>query len=92
MATASIGRSSHKNTQERERVIDQMHQAKHIDDMTEKWLSQTPNPPRTSIFYTLTKIHKPVPVGRPITDLRLLPPLLREYHLLRITIPPYRQQ
>ena len=39
MATASIGRSSHKNTQERERVIDQMHQGKHIDDMTEKWLS-----------------------------------------------------
>ena len=71
MATASIGRSSHKNTQERERVIDQMHQGKHIDDMTEKWLSQTPNPPRTSIFCTLTKIHKPVPVGRPITDLRL---------------------
>ena len=37
-----------------------------IDDMTAKWLSLTPNPPRTPIFYTLTKIHKPTPVGRPI--------------------------
>ncbi|CAH3104105.1 unnamed protein product, partial [Pocillopora meandrina] len=34
--------------------------------MTKKWLSQTPNPPRIPIFYTLTKIHKPLPVGRPI--------------------------
>ena len=37
-----------------------------IDDMTAKWLSLTSNPPRTPIFYTLTKIHKPTPVGRPI--------------------------
>ena len=34
--------------------------------MTLKWLSQTPNPPRIPVFYTLTKIHKPTPVGRPI--------------------------
>ena len=34
--------------------------------MTKKWLSQTPSPPRIPIFYTLTKIHKPTPVGRPI--------------------------
>ena len=26
----------------------------------------TPNPPRIPVFYTLTKIHKPNPVGRPI--------------------------
>ena len=38
----------------------------HIDDMTAKWLSLTPNPPRIPIFYTLTKIHKPTPVERPI--------------------------
>ncbi|CAH3152324.1 unnamed protein product, partial [Porites lobata] len=31
-----------------------------------KWLLQTPSPPRIPIFYTLTKIHKPKPVGRPI--------------------------
>jgi len=34
--------------------------------MTEKWLSLTQNPPRIPVFYTLTKIHKPHPVGRPI--------------------------
>ena len=34
--------------------------------MTKKWLSQTPNPPRIPEFYTLTKIHKPTLVGRPI--------------------------
>ena len=31
-----------------------------------KWLSLTPNPPRIPVFYTLTKIHKPNAVGRPI--------------------------
>ena len=31
----------------------------HINEMTEKWLCQTPNPPRILVFYTLTKIHKP---------------------------------
>ena len=34
--------------------------------MTKKWLSQTPTPPRISTFYTLTKIHKPKPLRRPI--------------------------
>ena len=34
--------------------------------MTAKWLSLTPNPLRIPVFYTLTKIHKPTPVGRPI--------------------------
>ena len=38
----------------------------HIDVMTVKWLSQTPNPPRIPEFYTLRKIHKPTLVGRPI--------------------------
>ena len=38
----------------------------HIDVMTVKWFSQTPNPPRIPEFYTLTKIHKPTLVGRPI--------------------------
>ena len=36
--------------------------------MTKKWLCQTPNPPRIPKFYTLTKIHKPSPVGRPIVS------------------------
>ena len=34
--------------------------------MTKKWFVHTPNPPRIPIFYTLTKIHKPKLVGRPI--------------------------
>ena len=43
-----------------------LHQNNYIDDMTKKWFSQTRNPPRIPIFYTLTKIHKQNPVGRPI--------------------------
>ena len=38
----------------------------HIDEMTAKWLSLTPDTPRIPVFYTLTKIHKPTLVGRPI--------------------------
>ena len=34
--------------------------------MTKKWLLQTSNPPRITIFYTFTTIYKPKPVGRPI--------------------------
>jgi len=37
-------------------VLDNEH---HINEMTEKWLCQTPNPPRIPVVYTLTKIHKP---------------------------------
>ena len=40
----------------------------HIDKMTYKWLNSSQNPPRIPEFYTLTKIHKPIPVGRPIID------------------------
>ena len=47
-------------------LIKSLLQESHIDDMTAKWLSLTPNPPRIPFFYTLTKIHKPTPVGRPI--------------------------
>ena len=43
-----------------------MRQGKHIDDMTKKWLSQTPSPLRIPIFYKLTKIHMPILVGRPL--------------------------
>ena len=38
----------------------------YINEMTTKWLSLTPNPPRIPVFCTLTKIHKPKPFGRPI--------------------------
>ena len=47
-------------------LIKALYHGNYIDEMTEKWLSLTPNPPRIPVFYTLTKIHKPNPVGRPI--------------------------
>ena len=47
-------------------LINELYQGNHIDEMTKKWLYQTPDPHRIPIFYTLTKIHKPAPVGRPI--------------------------
>ena len=47
-------------------LISRLHQGEHIDDMTKKWLLQTSNPPRITIFYTLTTIYKSKPVGRPI--------------------------
>ena len=47
-------------------LIKSLLQGNHIDEMTAKWLSLTPNPPRIPVFYTLTKIHKPTPVRRPI--------------------------
>ena len=49
-----------------QQLINDLYQGNHIDEMTKKWLCQTPNPPRIPEFYTLTKIHKPTPVGRPI--------------------------
>ena len=56
-----------KNTQEKVNdLINRLHQGEHIDDMTKKWLLQNANPPRIPIFYTLTKIHKPKLVGRPV--------------------------
>ena len=48
------------------RLITDLFCENHIDDMTRKWLSQTPNPPRIPEFYTLTKTHKPTTTGRPI--------------------------
>ena len=39
-----------------------------IGEKTMEWLLQTPEPPRIPEFYTLTKIHKPKPVGRPIVS------------------------
>ena len=47
-------------------LINELYRRNHIDEMTKKWLCQTPNPPRIPVFYTLTKIHKPVRTGRPI--------------------------
>ena len=40
----------------------------HIDKMTYQWLNSGQNALRIPEFYTLTKIHKPTPVGRPIVS------------------------
>ena len=53
-------------TRKATQLIKSLLQEGHIDHIAAKWLSLTPNPPRIPIFYTLTKIHKPTPVGRPI--------------------------
>ena len=42
-----------------QQLITVLHSEHHINEMTEKWLCQIPNPPRILVFYTLTKIHKP---------------------------------
>ena len=56
-----------KDTNRRvQQLISELHRGNHIDDMTQKWLCELPSTPCTPIFYTLTKIHKPIPVGRPI--------------------------
>ena len=49
-------------------VVNTLLKEKHVDAMTHKWLNLGQNPPRKPEFYTLTKIHKPVPVGRPIVS------------------------
>jgi len=48
------------------RLIQSLLQEGHIDEMMAKWLSLTLDPPRIPMFHTLTKIHKPTPVSRPV--------------------------
>ena len=47
-------------------LINELYHGSFTDGMTKKWLCQAPMRPRIPVFYTLTKIHKPRPVGRPI--------------------------
>ena len=47
-------------------LISELYCGNHKGNMTQRWLCQTPSTPRIPTFYTLTKIHKPIPVGRPI--------------------------
>ena len=47
-------------------LINSLRQARCIDEKTAIWFNQTPDLPRIIVFYTLTKIHKPTLVGRPI--------------------------
>ena len=53
-------------SQKVKQITEELYQRNYIGEMTVEWLSQTPNPPRVPVFYALTKIHKPTPVGRPI--------------------------
>ena len=55
-----------ETSQKAKEIINALYHGDNIDDMTKKWFFLTPNPPRIPVFYTLTKIHKPNPVGRPI--------------------------
>ena len=48
------------------KLINKLDKEEHIDEMTKRWPSLTPNPPRIPQIYTLTKTPKPTPVGRPI--------------------------
>lgn len=69
-----------QTSQKAKEIMNALHHRDHIDDMTKKWLSLTSNPPQISVFYTLTKIHKPNAVGRPIRLAQL-----NESHRLLIT-------
>ena len=57
-----------ETNQKVKQLITDLHNGDQIEDMTQKWLCQTPNPLRIPEFYTLTKIHKPSPVNRPIVS------------------------
>ena len=49
-------------------LVDKLRNDGFIDTMTHKWLNNGQNPTRIPEFYSLTKIHKKVPVGRPIVS------------------------
>ena len=48
-------------------LIKDLYDGRFIGEITMEWLLQTPKPPRVPELYTLTKIHKPKPVGRLIS-------------------------
>ena len=50
------------------RIVDKLFRSGNIDTMTHKWLTIGLKQPRIPEFYTLTKIHKKIPVGRPIVS------------------------
>ena len=49
-------------------LVNKLYRSGHIDPMTHKWLTIGLKQPRVPEFFTLTKIHKKTPVGRPIVS------------------------
>jgi len=50
-----------------QQLVKELHQQNYIDDITNRGsVKHLSNLPPTPVFYTLIKIHKPTPVGRPI--------------------------
>ena len=50
------------------KVVNRLFSSCHINKITHQWLKDNKTSPRIPEFYTLTKIHKKVPVGRPIVS------------------------
>ena len=69
-------------SQKVKQITEELYQGNYIDEMTVEWLSETPNPPRVPVFHTLTKIHKPTPVGRPVLWQEMTGPPNEYQHLL----------
>ena len=49
-------------------ILNKLFRSGNIDTMTHKWLKIGLEKPRIPEFYTLTKIHKKIPVDRPIVS------------------------
>jgi len=49
-----------------QQFISKLYLGKHIDEMTKTWLCQRLEPPVIPTVYTLTKLNKLIPVGRPV--------------------------
>ena len=49
-------------------VVLNVYRLEHINSMSFKWLNDVQDKPRILELYTLTKIHKKVPIGRPIVS------------------------
>ena len=58
----------HNTARDANELVNKLHRSGNIDVMTHKWLSIGLKQPRIPEFYTLTKIHKKTPVGRPIVS------------------------
>ena len=58
----------HNTARKAKELVNKLFRSGHIDEMTHKWLTIGLKQPRIPEFYTLTKIHKKTPVGRPIVS------------------------